>query len=98
LRSARSELWYFILFYALVNFLVDVLAGDILIVRLIVALGLFLPMLSVEVRRLHDVGRSGVLVLIWLIPIVGQLVLLYWFCRRGDPDTNRFGESPLPAA
>jgi NitT/TauT family transport system permease protein len=96
-RASRSELWYFLLFYVLANFLIGVLAGDMLIPRIIVALGLFLPMLAVQVRRLHDVGQPGVLVLIGLVPIIGQFALLFWFCSRGNPDKNQYGEA-LPAA
>ena len=93
-RSPRSEVWSFVLFYVLVNFLAGALAGDVLIVRIVVALALFLPMLSVQVRRLHDVGRSGLWVLIGFIPIIGDLVLLFWYCVPGDPDKNQYGEAP----
>ena len=56
----------------------------------------FLPSLAVSVRRLHDVGRSGLWLLIHLVPIVGALVLLYFFAMPGDPERNRHGPPPLP--
>lgn len=64
-------------------------------VYLLVVLGLFLPGLSVTVRRLHDVGKSGWFYLIVLIPIVGFIVLLVWFCQQGTNGDNQYGPNPL---
>lgn len=48
------------------------------ILTMIVAVLLILPTLTVAVRRLHDINRSGFWVFLVLIPIVGPLCLLYW--------------------
>ncbi len=40
-------------------------------------LTVFLPSLAVGTRRLHDTGRSGWWQLLFLIPLVGLIVLLY---------------------
>ena len=56
----------------------------------------FLPSIAVSVRRLHDIGRSGLWILIYLVPIVGFFVLLYFFVMPGDPERNRHGPPPLP--
>ena len=53
----------------------------------------FLPSLSVLVRRLHDVGKSGWFFLIQFIPIV-NLWLLYLLCKDGDNSTNSYGNNP----
>lgn len=80
-RARRREFWYFTLFvFALLVAarILDVLVfgyggGSRLISTLVLAL-LFLPHLSVAVRRLHDVGRNG-----WwmagyvLLAVVGRL-------------------------
>ncbi|EEA92501.1 DUF805 domain-containing protein [Pseudovibrio sp. JE062] len=57
-----------------------VVAGMFLpfILTMIVALLLLLPTLTVAVRRLHDVDRSGFWVFITVIPILGTVLLLYW--------------------
>ena len=53
-----------------------------------------LPSISVGVRRLHDTNRSGWWLFITLIPLVGQLILLFFFVQKA-PDApqepNRFG-------
>lgn len=57
----------------------------------IAQLALFLPILSVMVRRLHDIDKSGWWYWIILIPLVGAILLLVWLCKRGTPGPNRFG-------
>lgn len=97
-RSPRSELWWFILFYFIVYIVLAVLAGiaPVLgILTFIFGLAVLLPTLAVEIRRLHDLDRSGWWILLGFIPIVGALVLIYWFCLRGTPGDNRFGPDPL---
>lgn len=59
-------------------------------------LAILLPYIAVAVRRLHDTDRSGWWVLISLVPIIGVLVLIYFYVQRGTEGPNRFG--PEPAA
>ncbi|WP_425091225.1 DUF805 domain-containing protein [Tropicimonas sp. S265A] len=58
------------------------------------SLALILPNVAVGARRLHDIGRSGWWLLLGLIPLVGFLVLLYFFTRPSDPGDNAFGPRP----
>ena len=51
--------------------------------------------ISVTVRRLHDINRSGWWQLIIFVPIVGWIVDLYWMIKKGTLGPNRFGEDPL---
>lgn len=59
------------------------------------ALANLIPSIAIGVRRLHDTDHSGWWLLIVFIPLVGALVLLYWFVIRGTAGTNRFGSDPL---
>jgi uncharacterized membrane protein YhaH (DUF805 family) len=83
-RSTRSEYWWWTLFaiiVAIVASIVDSLffstdaigTGPI---GALTSLALFLPGLSVLVRRLHDTDRTGWWFWIILIPIIGLIVLL----------------------
>ena len=58
------------------------------------ALALIIPGLAVTVRRLHDTDRSGWTILLGLIPLVGPILLLVFYCTEGTPGPNRFGEDP----
>lgn len=51
----------------------------------------FMPSISVAVRRLHDTGLSGWLWWLQLIPVVGWLALVVLWCRPGEPTPNRYG-------
>ena len=104
-RAPRSEYWYWTLFIVLGAFvagLLDVMAGTSLMLGVglfyvgFVLLG-FLPGLGVGVRRLHDLDRSGWWWWIVLVPVVGWILILVWFCTRGTGGPNRFGSDPLMA-
>lgn len=61
------------------------------ILQRLIALGLFIPLLAVGARRLHDTGKTGWWQLFVLIPLAGWLVLLIFFLIEGDKGKNRFG-------
>lgn len=53
-----------------------------------------IPSLAVQVRRFHDQDKSGLLVLLNLIPMVGTLIVLAFMCIDGTPGPNRYGPDP----
>lgn len=55
------------------------------------ALALLLPNLAVGARRLHDIGKSGWWLLIGLVPLIGTLVLLYFYIQPSQAGRNAFG-------
>jgi len=61
----------------------------------IVALGVFIPSIAVQVRRYHDQDKSGWFVLLGLIPYIGGLIALIFMCLPGTRGPNRFGGDPL---
>ena len=103
-RARRSEYWYFILFVSCVNFVIRMLAaivgeGSFLTTVLtgfstIFSLGVFVPQIAVAVRRLHDIGKSGWFYLIGLIPVIGWIFVLVWFCTDSQPCDNQYGPNP----
>lgn len=50
---------------------------------------------AVSVRRLHDLGKSGWLLLFFVIPMVG-IVLIAWSLRRPPSATSRSPPEPAP--
>jgi uncharacterized membrane protein YhaH (DUF805 family) len=99
-RASRSEYWFWVLFVILVSIVTGIL--DALIfpgnyvspINTLANLALFLPGLSVGIRRLHDIDRTGWWVLL-AFTIIGVIVLLIWACTKGTPGPNRFGSDPL---
>ncbi len=97
-RSSRSEYWYWVLFVVLLSIVtgvIDAIIFDAPILRSLVTLGLLIPGIAVGVRRLHDIDRSGWWYLIVLIPLIGALVLIYWFVQPGTQGSNEYGDNPL---
>lgn len=101
-RAPRSEFWWFWLFGGLVSAVCGVIDTAILgapagegWLSALAGLALLLPSLAVSVRRLHDIGRSGWWWWIALIPIIGWIVLIVWYCQASQPGTNQFGPDPL---
>ncbi len=100
-RARRKELWMFLLIHMAVSFVlgfVDGLLGltiaeGVGILSTIYVLAVFIPTLAVQVRRMHDVGRSGWWLLLSLIPLAG-LIVLYWMVKDSDPGSNQYGENP----
>ncbi len=58
------------------------------------ALVFFIPGLSVSVRRLHDVGKSGWMLLVILIPLIGAIWLLVLAVKDSQPGENKWGPNP----
>jgi uncharacterized membrane protein YhaH (DUF805 family) len=104
-RAIRSEYWYWTLFVTIVSVVIGGIdqmlnpgsqLGLFSAVDAIISLALFIPGLSVSVRRLHDIDRTGW----WLLlafTIIGIFVLIYWACVPGTTGSNRFGPDPMPA-
>jgi len=63
------------------------------IVCFVFSLLILVPTLALTVRRLHDVGFSGWLVLIGFIP-GGNLVLLIFMFLDSQPGNNQYGPNP----
>lgn len=53
------------------------------------------PMISLGVRRLHDINRTGLWLLAGSMPIVGAALLLLFFVAPGHEGYNDYGPDPL---
>lgn len=101
-RSRRKEYWFFTLFFVLASIVamgLDMALGTmdeetgLGVVSGLLSLAALLPSIAVTVRRLHDTGRSGWWMMIFLIPLLG-LVGFYFMVKNGDPGDNQFGPDP----
>ena len=101
-RASRSEYWYWVLggFIFQMVMLVGSIVLAIVEIPVLPALMILAPILLVPgsitlvVRRLHDVGMSGWMWFVALVPVVGALYLIYLFVQEGDAGENAYGAVP----
>ena len=108
-RATRSEYWYFVLYYviiAIILLIIDIafinpmigLTGEAAsqgsVLTFIFAFAMLPPQIGLVVRRLHDIGKTGWWYFLLFIPIIGALVLLYFFVQDSQPGTNMYGPNP----
>ena len=97
-RSSRSEYWWSYLAITILNITIVILSNSldpssgIHIILFLFSIGLLIPSLAVGVRRLHDIDKSGWWLLIYLIPLIGMIILIFWFATKSDEGINRFGD------
>ena len=95
-RARRKEYWMFVLVNMVILIVLGI-AGTLVrfpLLSVIYGLATLAPGIAVGVRRLHDTGRSGWMLLISLVPIIGSLYLLYLFCLDGEKKLNAWGANP----
>lgn len=102
-RARRKEYWMFVLFntlFAIIAAILDSLLGINFEpipygpIYLLYFLFIIIPSISLAVRRLHDIGKSGWMFLICFIPFIGGIWLLVLFCTAGTVGENKFGGDP----
>ena len=95
-RARRKEYWMFVLFNFIISFLIGILDGlfGINVFSWIYTVVVFIPSLAVCVRRLHDIGKSGWLLLICFIPIIGWIWLLVLYVQDSQASSNEWGVNP----
>lgn len=85
-KTKRRPFWMFVLFNFIVSFLLGVVEGmlfgeDSSLLTSIYSLALLLPSVGIGIRRLHDIGKSGWYLLLGLIPVIGWLILIYFYVQ-----------------
>ena len=107
-RARRKEYWMFVLFNmicAIVWIFLTALAYTLFnnntistnavnVICLSYGVIVMLPSMAVTVRRLHDVGKSGWMLLVALIPAVGGIWLFLLLITKGQQRENKYGFDP----
>ncbi|MER9053287.1 MULTISPECIES: DUF805 domain-containing protein [unclassified Mesorhizobium] len=110
-RARRKEYWGYCLFWTIalivvigIGVFIDDAMGNLDNSELpAVTVGLFglfllataLPWFGLNVRRLHDIGLTGWLFLLFLIPTFGTVIILIFALIPTQPRENQWG--PVPA-
>jgi uncharacterized membrane protein YhaH (DUF805 family) len=98
-RASRKEFWMYVSFnliFLVLCLTISLIIDDITkttiaqnisnVIVDIYLIGIFIPSLAVTVRRLHDVGFSG-----WLL--ISGLAIIF-VCIKGNSGTNKYGPNP----
>jgi uncharacterized membrane protein YhaH (DUF805 family) len=97
-RTTRQAFWMFVLVYLVIfiplSVIAEILLGMSFILQLL-SLALLAPVLAIGARRLHDTGMSGWLQLINFIPVIGWIIMIVLFARKGDLAENEYGSVPV---
>ena len=102
-RAMRKEYWMFALFniiFCIAAMILDNLLGLAIegvgygVIYILYMLAVLVPGLAVAVRRLHDVGKSGWMMFIALIPLIGAIWLLVLMVTDSKPGDNQYGANP----
>ena len=98
-RASKSQYWYFGMWNPIVSIVISIvlniiLHGNAVYVSWVYDLIIFLPAISISVRRLHDIGKSGWWNLIIFIPLIGVIVLVVFALMSSEPGTNKYGANP----
>jgi len=101
-RASRQEYWLFMLAITLLSIIVSIIdpmisgvswtesMDSFVTLYTILSIATFIPSISVSVRRLHDINRSGWWLLI-TFTLIGLIPLTYWMCKKSDEGENHFG-------
>lgn len=89
-RSSKKQYWSFALINVAIALVISVISpalGSLYQVAVLV------PGIAVATRRMHDIGKSGWVLLVSLIPIVGFIVI-YWALKDSEQGVNQWGDCP----
>jgi uncharacterized membrane protein YhaH (DUF805 family) len=105
-RARRSEYWYFVLANMIIGILLTLLdsilglklgASNSGVLSGLYNLAMFIPSLAVSVRRLHDIGKSGKLILLFygilIILVIVMIVSGFSVLMSGNFDMSSLGIS-----
>ncbi|MCT9089852.1 DUF805 domain-containing protein [Streptomyces sp. ASQP_92] len=95
-RATRAEFWMFVLIDSIISVALYFGGPELglgMAPVVIYTVATILPNLAVTVRRLHDTGRSGWVVLVNLIPFFGMVILLLMCANESSTDES-YGPYP----
>jgi len=92
-RTSVGGFWRFAAVHIAVYVLLNILSGVSPIFPLLLiayVLAVLVPGVAIWIRRLHDTGKSGWMLLLCLIPIAGAIILIVFAVQASD-GPNKYG-------
>ena len=101
-RTSRKTYWLTILGLFILSFIVGFIAGIIgfivgadnettsTAIGIIVGLAILLPSIAMDIRRMHDINKSGWWILISLVPFVGGIIFFVFTLLPSVNEGNNY--------
>jgi uncharacterized membrane protein YhaH (DUF805 family) len=83
--ASRAEFWWWFVFTLVVTAALRGLSHNL---AAVFSFATFLPSIAVTARRLHDVDRSGWWQLLYFLPVVGWIVLIFFCAEPTQPNRH----------
>lgn len=98
-RAERKEFWMYILIFlsfGLLAMVFDITINESVfgLIASVYFMAMIMPTISVSVRRMHDIGQRGAVLLLVLIPIIGLIYVLFLASCPGEKGKNGYGPDP----
>ena len=95
-RTSRKDYWNAWLMTVIVSFVLGIVTGFFgekisYIAGMLFSILLIIPTLAMDVRRMHDINKSGWYLLMELIPFVGWIIVLIFYCTK-TVEPNKYGK------
>ncbi len=80
--ASRPEFWWWVLFTVVATMVLQSISYNL---SGAFSIATFLPSIAVTARRLHDIDRSGWWQLLYFVPVIGWIVLIFFWVEQGKP-------------
>lgn len=100
-RTSRDDFWMTMIILIIANFILGIvltIIGSIIFLPVLfnlitsgISLITLIATISLQIRRLHDVGISGNYAWLNIVPLIGQIILFLYFIKPGDESENSYG-------
>ena len=94
-RSNRGEFWFWVLDSIIVSVALSLVEslifGQSQPLTSLWGLVTFIPSIALSVRRLHDTGRTGWWILLGFVPVIGWLILIWFYAQPPENGPNKWG-------
>lgn len=95
-KASRSEFWWSYLGLACIQTIIYIIVGIaynsagvalqafLFIMFIVISIFISVAMIALGVRRLHDIGKDGWLILLGLVPFVGWIIMIYFYIQPSE--------------
>ncbi len=91
--TSKGEFWCVFIPNTIISLLLQLAArfvSDAQSLYIVFGLVTFVPNITLGVRRLHDINKSGWWYLLYFVPVIGQLIVLVWFLKDSSNSSQNY--------